>query len=68
MSKTLTSSIQLLNQIKNQYENVRESTFKESEAPDAKNYGSIRRANPIGPTSRNSFTTANPHHKEPTNR
>ena len=65
MSKTLTSSLQLLNQIKTQYENAKESTYKQGEPAEAKNYGSIRRANPITShtTARNSFTT-HQNHKE----
>lgn len=58
MSKTLTSSLQLLNLIKNQYEprDTKESRDSEHEQ---KSYGSIRRANPTAnPTARNSTTPA----------
>lgn len=58
MSKTLTSSLQLLNLIKNQYE-PRDSKDSRDSEQDHKSYGSIRRANPNpNPTARNSTAPA----------
>lgn len=42
MSKTLTNSLALLNQIKSQFDSNKD--FRESKATDPKNYGSIKRS------------------------
>lgn len=59
MSKTLTSSLQLLNLVRNQYEPRDTRDTRDSEQ-EQKSYGSIRRANPTAnPTARNSTSQPN---------
>ena len=59
MSKTLTSSLQLLNLVRNQFE-PRDTREPRDSEQEQKSYGSIRRANPTAnPTARNSTTQAN---------
>lgn len=48
MSKTLTNSLALLNQIKSQFDANKD--FRESKVTDTKNYGSIKRSQNGNPT------------------
>jgi hypothetical protein len=63
MSKTLTNSLALLNQIKSQFDSNKEAhprENKETEPNDAKNYGSIKRSQAnLPPNNKYQPTTGN---------